>query len=157
MNSEPISDRLGFWRVVGMDRHHSFGEFVEHAQSVTQAIAVVGPQLRIAQSEIGRMKGIIDTAATELLSSFGEIQGVFRAINHGRFEAADAALSRAMTALQFQDMVGQLMTGLSERIGTATQVLDHASSTGEFTGQIHAFPRQVVLQQDVASGDVELF
>ena len=130
---------------------------MEHAQSVKQAIAVVGPQLRIAQSEIGRMKGIIDAAATELLSSFGEIQGVFRAVDHGRFETADAALSRALTALQFQDMVGQLMTGLSERIGTATHVLDHASSQGSFTDQIHTFPRQVVLQHDVASGDVELF
>jgi hypothetical protein len=134
---------------------------VEHAHSVTQAIAVIGPQLRIAQSEIGRMKGIIDTAATELLSSFGEIQGVFRAVDNGQFVIADAALSRAMTALQFQDMVGQLMTGL--RIGMATRVLDHASRTGvasttsEVTEQIHTFPRQVVLQHDVASGDIELF
>ncbi|MCA2997441.1 MAG: hypothetical protein ING75_02450 [Rhodocyclaceae bacterium] len=136
---------------------------MEHAHSVTQAIAVIGPQLRIAQSEIGRMKGIIDTAATELLSSFGEIQGVFRAVDNGQFVIADAALSRAMTALQFQDMVGQLMTGLSERIGMATHVLDHASRTGEasttseVTEQIHTFPRQVVLQHDVASGDIELF
>ncbi|MCA3033704.1 MAG: hypothetical protein ING33_00610 [Rhodocyclaceae bacterium] len=109
------------------------------------------------------MKGIIDTAATELLSSFGEIQGVFRAVDNGQFVIADAALSRAMTALQFQDMVGQLLTGLSERIGMATRVLDHASRTGvasttsEVTEQIHTFPRQVVLQHDVASGDIELF
>jgi len=66
---------------VGAAQNHIIGEFVEHAHSVTQAIAVIGPQLRIAQSEIGRMKGIIDTAATELLSSFGEIQGVFRAVD----------------------------------------------------------------------------
>ncbi|MBC7623964.1 MAG: hypothetical protein H7232_11300 [Aeromicrobium sp.] len=130
---------------------------MEHAQSVTQAIAVVGPQLRIAQSELGRMKGIIDTAATELLSSFGEIQGVFQGVEQERCESADAALARAMTALQFQDMVGQLMTGLTERISTATHVLDHASNTGEVTGRVRTFPRQVVLQHDVASGDIELF
>ena len=130
---------------------------MEHAHSVTHAIAVVGPQLRIAQSEIGRMKGIIDTAATELLSSFGEIRGVFQAVENGQLETADAALSRAMTALQFQDLVGQLMAGLSQRIGTANDVLDHASTTGGMTEQIHTFPRQVVLQHDVASGDVELF
>ncbi len=130
---------------------------MEHAQSVTHAIAVVGPQLRIAQCEIWRMKGIIDTAATELLSSFGEIRGVFQAVENGRLEIVDAALSRAMTALQFQDLVGQLMTGLSERIGTATFVLDCAARTGEVSEEIHRFPRQVVLQQDVASGEIELF
>jgi len=102
------------------------------------------------------MKGIIDTAATELLSSFGEIQGVFRAVDNGQFVIADAALSRAMTALQFQDMVGQLMTGLSERIDHASRT-GVASTTSEVTEQIHTFPRQVVLQHDVASGDIELF
>ncbi len=128
---------------------------MEHVQSVSQAIAVVGPQLRIAQSEIGRMKGIIDTAAAELLTSFGEIQS---AVIHGDVaggNSADAALARAMTALQFQDMVGQLMSGLSQRIGAASDVLDGAA-TPDALGSTE-FPRQVVLQHDIVAGDIELF
>lgn len=131
---------------------------MEDSNSVANAIAVVGPQLRIAQSEIGRMKGIIDDASSELFTSFSEIQGAF-----GREDVnltgtgADLALIRAMTALQFQDMVGQLMSGLSQRIGVATEVLDSVSSRAAEPTQGPHFPRQVVLQNDVGSGDVELF
>ncbi len=131
------------------------GVYVEQVQSVSQAIAVVGPQLRIAQSEIGRMKGIIDNAAAELLTSFGEIQSAVVQGAVVRGNNADAAIARAMTALQFQDMVGQLMSGLSQRIGAATDVLDGA--TGADVSAAAHFPRQVVLQHDVAAGDVELF
>lgn len=137
---------------------HNDGEVVEDANSVADAIAVVGPQLRIAQREIGRMKGIIDDASSELFTSFCEIQGAF-----GREDinltgtGADLALTRAMTALQFQDMVGQLMSGLSQRIGVATEMLDSVSSRGAVPKPGLHFPRQVVLQQDVGSGDVELF
>ncbi|MFO0113798.1 MAG: hypothetical protein ACK53F_02265 [Betaproteobacteria bacterium] len=128
---------------------------MEHVQSISQAIAVVGPQLRIAQSEIGRMRGIIDNAASELLISFGEIQSAVMQSEVAVGNTADAAIARAMTALQFQDMVAQMMSGLSQRIGAATEMLDGAvTSDGTSCA---TFPRQVVLQQDVAAGDIELF
>ena len=136
-------------------RRTSVGVFVEHVQSIGQAIAVVGPQLRIAQSEIGRMRGIIDNAASELLISFGEIQSAVMQSEVAVGNTADAAIARAMTALQFQDMVAQMMSGLSQRIGAATEMLDGAvTSDGTSCA---TFPRQVVLQQDVAAGDIELF
>ncbi|AMS32850.1 hypothetical protein AEM42_11495 [Betaproteobacteria bacterium UKL13-2] len=136
-------------------RRTSVGVFVEHVQSISQAIAVVGPQLRIAQSEIGRMRGIIDNAASELLISFGEIQSAVMQSEVAVGNTADAAIARAMTALQFQDMVAQMMSGLSQRIGAATEMLDGAvTSDGTSCA---TFPRQVVLQQDVAAGDIELF
>jgi hypothetical protein len=136
-------------------RRTSVGVFVEHVQSISQAIAVVGPQLRIAQSEIGRMRGIIDNAASELLISFGEIQSAVMQSEVAVGNTADAAIARAMTALQFQDMVAQMMSGLSQRIGAATEMLDGAV-TSDGTSRA-TFPRQVVLQQDVAAGDIELF
>ena|GEM_PF-2187497 len=131
---------------------------MEDSNSVTEAIAAVAPQLRIAQSELGRMKGIIDDASSELFTSFSEIQGAFwREDINLAGSGADQALTRAMTALQFQDMVDQLMSGLSQRIGVATEMLDRVSPSDAAPTKERIFPRQVVLQHDVGSGDVELF
>jgi hypothetical protein len=130
---------------------------VEHSKSVIEAIAVVGPQLRIAQSEIGRMRGIIDNASSELMVSFSEIQSAVQRRSEPQLATADAALARAITALQFQDMVGQLMSGLSERLGTASSMLDNVSGPVGESPVLPAFPRQVVFQHDVGSGEVELF
>jgi hypothetical protein len=103
------------------------------------------------------MRGIIDNAASELMDSFGEIQSAVQRRSELPLANADAALARAITALQFQDMVGQLMSGLSERIGTASSMLDSAGGMTGDGANAGAFPRQVVLQHDVGSGDIELF
>ncbi len=106
------------------------------------------------------MQGIIDSAASELLRSFREIQD---ALDRGGIDAAgtgaDHALLRAMTALQFQDMTGQLISGLRARITCASGVLDRATAgellQGNPAGEI--FPRQIVLQANLAPGSIDLF
>jgi hypothetical protein len=124
-------------------------------------IGQVGPQIRIARSEMIRLRGIIDDASNELLQSFGVLQNVIAVSERDWMSTpSGAALARAMTAMQFQDMVGQLMTGVSQRLDVASDLLGDVEETpgaAEAGATASNFPRQVVLQTNVSAGDVELF
>jgi hypothetical protein len=134
------------------------------------AVSAVSSQISLVCGDINRMQGIIDDAANELLSSFSCIQAELLARDAGWASTpVGGAIRRAITALQFQDMAGQLMSGARARLETATDVLDHAlKKEGDVTlsgddaprpdpAAGFIFPRQVVQQHSVAAGEIELF
>ncbi len=123
-------------------------------------IGSVAPQLRLAQSELSRVRSIIDDASSQLMSSFDVLrEGIVRRSDDWVGTPEGQAICSAMTALQFQDMVGQLMSGVSNRIHVAAQLLD-SPDAGEAEKTVSAaasFPREVVAQKDVSAGDIDLF
>lgn len=120
----------------------------------------VAPQLRLAQSELNRVQSIIDDASSQLMTSFDVLrEGVVRRSDDWAGTPEGQAICSAMTALQFQDMVGQLMSGVSNRINVAAQLLDAPSTDADakVASRATGFPREVVAQKDITVGDIELF
>ncbi len=123
-------------------------------------IGSVAPQLRLAESELNRVRSIIDDASSQLMTSFDVLrEDIVRRSDNWVGTPEGQAICSAMTALQFQDMVGQLMSGVSNRIHVAAQLLD-APEAGDALPAISvaaAFPREVVAQKDISAGDIDLF
>jgi hypothetical protein len=126
----------------------------------SSVIGSVAPQLRLAQSELTRVQSIIDDASSQLMTSFDVLrEGIVQRSDNWVGTPEGQAICTAMTALQFQDMVGQLMSGVSNRIHVAAQLLDAPEVAGATDGASPAagFPREVVAQKDITVGDIELF
>lgn len=126
----------------------------------SSVIGSVAPQLRLAQSELTRVQSIIDDASSQLMTSFDVLrEGIVQRSDNWVGTPEGQAICTAMTALQFQDMVGQLMSGVSNRIHVAAQLLDSSEAVGAPDGSSTAagFPREVVAQNDITVGDIELF
>jgi hypothetical protein len=133
---------------------------VSSAAQDGSVIGSVAPQLRLAQSELTRVQSIIDDASSQLMTSFDVLrEGIVRRSDDWIGTPEGQAICTAMTALQFQDMVGQLMSGVSNRIHVAAQLLDAPESAESSIASAPPtnFPREVVAQKDITVGDIELF
>ena len=118
----------------------------------THALQVVADLLRVER--------IVADAARELLESFDEAERCLAGSNHGRPVTASAGgmpapLARAVAALQFEDMVTQLLRSARTRLEVATLSIGSANSAE--TGASSAGPLPAVAQDSVACGTVEFF
>lgn len=86
--------------------------------------ALVRAQIDAVVSDLGRLETIVDDAAAQLLSSFGDIQRSFTALDPQWMSSpAFSAVGRAVTALQFHDMATQLVAGAKARLRVAADGL----------------------------------
>lgn len=126
-----------------------------------------------ALSELARLRGLIDDASARLLASFDVIKAYSERCRESMPEVDDAnvsdvekAVGNAISALQFHDMVGQLVGHAAQRIALLERITQSlgrlpGASVEELTsalaetdcGQRDAPVEQVCM----AGGSVELF
>ncbi len=131
-------------------------------------------QIAAVVSDLGRLEGIVNDAAAELLASFTDIQHSIAGIDP-RWVTTPAfgAINRAITAMQFHDLATQLVNGARQRLNATADGLGgdgetpaelkndgdmpKSGSTESIPVVTHGFPHQPVQQHDVGVGSVELF
>lgn len=133
--------------------------------------ALLANELAEVEQEIERVTGIISEAATELSTSFDQLH---RLASHERQAAQSAAdgelelaISTAIRALQFEDIVAQALAealrSVSYLRGVADQV-ETVHDAGELATRISEqhriwskMRRKAVLQKNLDQGAVDLF
>jgi hypothetical protein len=86
--------------------------------------ALVRAQIDAVVLDLGRLETIVDDAASQLLSSFGDIQQSFTVLDPQWMSSpAFTAVGKAVTALQFHDMATQLVAGAKARLKVAAEGL----------------------------------
>lgn len=133
--------------------------------------ALLGSELAEVEQEIERVTGIIAEAATELSTSFDQMH---RLAGHRQADAdsdtlddLEQAVSAAVRALQFEDIVAQALAealrSVSYLRGVADQV-ETVHDAGELATRISEqhriwskMRRKAVLQENLDKGSVDLF
>ncbi|HUO44401.1 MAG TPA: hypothetical protein VMT94_05750 [Burkholderiales bacterium] len=118
-------------------------------------------QLTAARADLEQMRAILASAIEGLVTSFTNIA----LLSNGPDPAGGARPSadwsanlldetrRAMTCLQFQDMLDQLLTQACDRLDLATDALSSESGSGSASGGA----RHRIVQRTMDPGDVDLF
>ncbi|MET0312110.1 MAG: hypothetical protein ABW051_08675 [Burkholderiaceae bacterium] len=119
-------------------------------------------ELLTATTDLKRLQALLGDATATLLSAFVDASGGARALPESP-EAARvrAALSRAMVAMQFEDMATQLITHVNRRLRSVSEGLAQQPWPALDAGQI-VFPvldkgACPVIQTGMGAGRVEFF
>jgi hypothetical protein len=110
------------------------------------------------EADLERLKALFNDAADQLLSSFHEVAQLEAQTERGGEESARVAgaLSKAVTALQFQDLATQLAGHAQSRLlSLESCLLKLCGETGE--GPSLESRPQPVGQAEMKAGNVELF
>lgn len=125
--------------------------------------ASLSEELLTATTDLKRLQGLLGDATATLLSAFVDATGGARALpDNGEAARIRAALSRAMVAMQFEDMATQLITHVNRRLRGVSEVLAHQPYPVVETEQIE-FPVLEtggpcpVVQTGMGAGRIEFF
>ncbi len=128
--------------------------------SVLDAMAAVGlaDQLLIACTDLDRLDALVGAAAKDLLEAFFEAERCLAELPEGtpaQALQARAAVSRALTAMQFPDMTRQILTHVVARLQAVTDRLGALAGDEQTVALVErACP---VAQREMDAGSVELF
>lgn len=132
----------------------------------SSALPLVRVQIDAVVADLGRLETIVDDAAAQLLTSFGDLQTSITAMDPNWMASpAFGAIGKAITAMQFHDLAIQLVGGAKARLKVAADGIDPSGPLK--TSAIlpiaasdaleSDFPKQPVQQANVDSGSIDLF
>lgn len=122
--------------------------------------------LMVVMHDLHRLEGLLSHATDNLLESFGQANDALS--NSGVCESVEvmnarAALRRAVTELQFQDMASQLiwhttkvLQGCAFRLAEETMGHEEGEDSAPFTSVSPTRPNPVT-QSEMDAGSIELF
>ncbi len=127
-------------------------------------VAELQDQLLTAATDLDRLGGLLDHAAERLMGSFLSARDRLAAPDPGSASADSLAglrrdLDEAITAMQFPDMAGQVITHAVRRIqGVADALAAEVGEPGEDAAPPVLIQRSCpVAQREMDAGSVELF
>ncbi|MFN9030319.1 MAG: hypothetical protein ACK54C_10640 [Betaproteobacteria bacterium] len=109
-------------------------------------------------ADLDRLKALINDAGDKLLASFNQVSQIAPRLAGGAGERAQlgAAVTSAVTALQFQDMATQLTQHAQARLNALERCL--ITLAPDFNAPLLAAARmEPVRQSHVSAGSVDLF
>lgn len=153
------------------------GQFSAHIRENMQQVS---DHLRSAGEIMGEVSSIDRGMVTQSTSGLQDTLSMVQIINHKMSETVDdlaeisrhveASVATAVTTLQFQDMVGQLLEHVRARIGNVDEFIDTVRRRERSGGAIEvvthlredadatlAIRHKAVAQASMNSGEIELF
>ena len=128
------------------------------------ALAELQDHLLTASNDLGRLETLLDDACRTLMTHFhraAEQVGRLATDDPAVRDRIAAQIGGAVTALQFQDMAGQLVVHTRQRLDHCADRLAEAAFGGDEEGEalVHAAPLRAnpVTQAEMDAGSVELF
>lgn len=122
-------------------------------------------QVVLLRGDIAQVRQLLADAVSRLIGTFGEIAATAAAAKREAGATAlavriETAAVEAVTCLQFQDLIDQVLDKALDHVGALEHALGEAPQTVDADpahGARGADKRQRVVQQDMRPGDIELF